>query len=312
MSICELVEDDKASRIGLTLLSKGSTCMKPTSVFLPTKHAVGSRELNVILWLHGYYIESNGYLFRKEDTKVRQGVENSGKDFVVIAPFLGEVQPDGTGKAAYSANAFSGTGCQRYLEQIVEALGRWLRTCYGTAAPSNLTIKNLVVAGHSGGGTHMLKAVDALDDLKSKLRECWGFDCLYGSGKTWADWAGKQGINLYFYFGLGTRPGTGGQPLEFWKEAYGTPKQPKPSRMRNVFLAPAVTGVELDRAAFQSVEEIKQKAKPGSRYEEIRKEVDPLLDDETKYWAKIKPNMKGHYAVAADLLGPRIAQSGIL
>jgi hypothetical protein len=62
--------------------------------------------------------------------------------------------------------------------------------------------------------------------------------------------------------------------------------------------------------AFQSSEDIKAKAKSGNRYEEIRKKVDPLLDDPTKYWpAIIRLGLKGHYQVVSQLLGSRITQS---
>jgi hypothetical protein len=77
-----------------------------------------------------------------------------------------------------------------------------------------------------------------------------------------------------------------------------------------VFLAPALRGTELDQVAFQSAEDIQRKAKPGNRYEAIRKKVDPLLDDPQKYWRTLMAEgLKDHYPVVSELLAPRIRQS---
>ncbi len=110
----------------------------------------------------------------------------------------------------------------------------------------------------------------------------------------------------------GTKPAYDGDVLGFWKRVYGTPKGPLQlgARLLNVYLAPALPGTELDMVAFQFSEDIKAKAIAGNRYEEIRKQVDPLLDDPTKYWSTIIPlGLKDHYPVVSELLGPRIRQS---
>lgn len=90
------------------------------------------------------------------------------------------------------------------------------------------------------------------------------------------------------------------------------PRSPIPAagRLRNLFLAPALPGTELDMVAFQSTDEILAKAKAGNRYEEVRRIVDPLLDNPDKYWTTlVKEGLKGHYRVVSELLGPRIKQS---
>src|SRR5205814_2151929 len=139
-------------------------------------------------------------------------------------------------------------------------------------------------------------------------RECWGFDCLYAAGQTWHEWAkGRGGIPLYFYFGDGTPPWEGGDVLGFWRRVYGTPRKPLllGGRMLNVHLAPALPGTELDQVAFQLFEDIKAKATPGNRYEEVRLKVDPLLDDTDAYWTAIlNAGLYEHYHVVSELLGP--------
>ena len=101
----------------------------------------------------------------------------------------------------------------------------------------------------------MKRAVNTLGSFKPALKECWGFDCLYGTGATWAQWAAEQTVPLYFYFGQGTRPSYNGDVNGFWTEVFGTPKKPKSGPLTNqVRLAPVFigTGVENDTIAFQS------------------------------------------------------------
>src|SRR5207244_1700876 len=145
------------------------------------------------------------------------------------------------------------------------------------------------------------------------LRECWGFDCLYGSGAVWYEWARSMArMPLYFYFGQGTKPAYNGDVLGFWTRVYGTLKNPLRfgTRMLNVHLAPALPGTEMDMVAFQHSEDIMRKATASNRDDEVRKQVDPLLDNPTEYWSTIiRLGLLDHYPVVSELLGPRIKQS---
>src|SRR5262249_15623410 len=139
------------------------------------------------------------------------------------------------------------------------------------------------------------------------LKECWGFDCLYAPADPWFQWArGLTSATLYFYYGQGTDPAAGGIPVEFWRLVYGSPKQPTKTPLAHVRLAPAVAGVEQDSVAFQSVAAIAAKAKPGNRYEEIRKKVDLWLDNTAAYWQILDPVAYDHYQVVTALFGQRI------
>ena len=109
---------------------------------------------------------------------------------------------------------------------------------------------------------------------------------------------------------LCAKPAFKGDVLGLWKPAYGTPKKPLQlgARLLNLYLAPALPGAELDMVAFQFSEDIQAKA--SNRYEEVRKQVDPLLDNPTQYWSTIIAlGLKDHYPVVSELLGPRIRQS---
>ncbi len=344
---------------GTTLVAEGkAAALKPTAVYLPPNHKAKAK-VNVILWLHGYYVSGVSDLLApaaaKNSTNLRESVRAAGKDFVLIAPWLGYQDHAGQGTLTWGEQG-KGNGVQAFLEDTLAALARYqedpiskvgrvaggvvgaLPEVAATAldvvrhapkktvqhdvavlkqnwpAVPTLEIDNLIIASHSAGGGLMRQAAGALGTLKPKLKQCWGFDCLYGSGRTWARWAADEGADLYFYYGTGTQPAAFGDVLGFWKEIYGTPKAPKSGPLtKRVRLAPAVngTGVEIDAVAFQSMDEIKNKATPGTRYEIVRQATDPFIDNETRYWNDILPSLKGHFATVTDLLKPRIEQSGI-
>lgn len=320
MSKLALVEDSNNPWGGTVLLSQGNGWIRPTGVFVPDAGFTTSHEVvTVLLWFHGYRVKDVPYLFYNEATKILKAVIESRKDVILVAPHLGWHQ--NKQNTNYDATALGGgKRCEQYLDQVLGALTDWYVNTFiageidqiGGSFPK-FQIADLYVAGHSGGGFGITSAVAALGGYKDRLRECWGFDCLYGAGQTWYEWAkGQKGIPLYFYFGRGTRPADNGDVLGFWKRVYGTPKSPIPAagRLRMVHLAPALPGTELDMVAFQSAEDIKAKGKPGNRYEEVRQKVDPLLDNPGKYWSTIiDEGLMDHYPVVSDLLGPRIKQS---
>ena len=72
---CELEQDSVKTFPGLTLFSKrGSACRKPTAVYLPPKHLATNHALNVVLWLHGFYVKDHRYLFHSDAARVREQV----------------------------------------------------------------------------------------------------------------------------------------------------------------------------------------------------------------------------------------------
>jgi hypothetical protein len=158
----------------------------------------------------------------------------------------------------------------------------------------------------------MISLVNALGRFKAPvLKECWGFDCLYP-----ADWVSfcrsHQDLDLYFYYGQGTMGAKARVTIfQLSQAAYGTPTRAKPASMRRVFLAPTFAGVETDRVAFQPTEYYQKQQKPATTYEQMRKTLDPSLDDEKKYWQTFDGNMgnsklMSHYGVAEALLARRI------
>ena len=318
MSKIVLEKDENNPVGGVVLASRGGGGQRPTGVFLPDAGVLGGPQaLTVLLWFHGHFVKDIASLFYREETKLLQAVIDSERRIVLVAPHLGYYE--NKEKSSYIASALGGgKTSEHYLDQVLDAVSDWYLSTLvvGNAAsktPPKFQIADLYVAGHSGGGVAIQSSVAALGKYKDALRGCWGFDCLYGSGESWNQWARAQPlIPLYFYFGKGTQPSNHGDVLGLWKRAYGTPKRPLQlgGRMLNLFLAPALPGTELDMVAFQFTEDIMAKSVPGNRYEEVRRKVDPLLDSPDDYWRTLKAEgLMGHYPVVSELLGPRIRQS---
>jgi hypothetical protein len=196
-----------------TLFSKGD-CMKPTAVYARPRAEGDAKPLNVVLWLHGYYVLNKVTLFTKDKSKVREQVRDSGKDVVLIAPHLGYkdcTQWNEDGTCGNWIGTFGvddlgkGSGCGAYLDRVLKALSKkWNPS---KSDPPTLDIKSLVIACHSAGGSAMRSVVGALGRHRSKLKECWGFDCLYSDSdaKFWAQWrVTTDGRPLTVYYGPST------------------------------------------------------------------------------------------------------------
>ena len=210
---CELQQDHVKTFPGLTLFSKpGSHCMKPTGVYLPDKHVATKNALDVVLWLHGWYVTSHKQLFHSDDASVRQQVLSSGKDVVLVAPFLGTKRGKDDPHADYDVSDLkTAKWGELYLNEVLKALARF----QNPSSPPNLDINSLVIASHSGGGEGMRYLVGTLGKYQAKLKECWGFDCLYHTSTTpvpddatfWYNWLqGKDARPLYIVYGPSTLP----------------------------------------------------------------------------------------------------------
>ena len=147
---CELEQDSVKTFPGLTLFSRRGTCTKPTGVYLPPKHVNTKTALDVVLWLHGWYVKDHKQLFHSDEARVRQQVLSSSKDAVLIAPFLGQkFKPDDTDYDL--SDLKTAKWGERYLNEVLAALARF----QNPSSPPALDIKNLAVACHSGGrGRH--------------------------------------------------------------------------------------------------------------------------------------------------------------
>ena len=211
---CELEQHDIGTFPGVTLLTKRTApCMKPTAVYLPPKHVASGNKLDVVIWLHGFYVRDHEFLFRNDPARIREQVRDSSKDVVLVAPFLGfEYAVDNGFTGNYSVNDLATPKWgERYLEEVIASISSFLAPVSGP--PPQFQIGKLIIACHSGGGSGMRNLVGTLGKYQSSLKACWGFDCLYGAraqpddATFWYQWlSGQNGCALEIIYGPTTLP----------------------------------------------------------------------------------------------------------
>jgi len=217
----EIDTDDPKKSPGLTLYTnlykykgknvkpKGDTkCFgKDVGVYIPpaclnSSNKLLGAQLSVVLWLHGMDVRDPVDFFRNNRSDVRDQVRKSGIAVVVIVPHLGHRfwgTDKATGEAVAEGDTLSlGDFGGKALDEVLAGLNAKA----GGSAPK-LTIKNLVIACHSGGGAVMRQLAKAIGNFDKKLNACWGFDCLYsrGDAKFWYDWVKENDVPLYIVFG---------------------------------------------------------------------------------------------------------------
>jgi hypothetical protein len=202
-----------------TLDTADSYFIRETVAYVKGTPAARADAVTVIVWFHGFYVDKRGDLFRDtpgEEVKLLESLKNCPIDeLIFIAPFMGFVQPKKEfildknnekipvvrkgkivpgefqkqfiGSPAYrAAEAQLGKAADSYLAKVLEGLANFLigkgQTLSGSGgkAVSAFTIKNLILACHSGGGVAMQAFVEGLSTNKAALKGCWCFDCLYG------------------------------------------------------------------------------------------------------------------------------------
>jgi hypothetical protein len=92
------------------------------------------------------------------------------------------------------------------LERYLDAVLATLRTHHSAFSASPPKIGQIVLACHSGGGRVMVDIATASGAYNNRIKECWGFDCLYNKGdeKRWAGWARTHpASSLFVHYGSG-------------------------------------------------------------------------------------------------------------
>jgi hypothetical protein len=167
-----------------------------TGVFVPQGYRAG-QAVDVVVFLRGYdvlrpkpatpvaaYWNSPRHPVLKSFL-LREEVNRSGRNVLLVVPALGPYAE--AGKLTEAA------GFKEFLGRVFDGLRRHGPHA-GLARPPEL--RHLILAAHSGGGAPLRRLAQALggdDAYKTKLKACWGFDCLYGvkdkDAEFWAGWA---------------------------------------------------------------------------------------------------------------------------
>ena len=188
----------------ITLGGEG-TARPMTGIFIPAGYRPVPR-VDLVLYLHGRKakkfqdVSIDGYWNRTRfpHFALREATNESRKNVILAAPTLGP-----RSQAGWLTEA---GGLDRYVDQVLAALRAHGPYSGGSGAP---VLGSLILACHSGGGSPMRRLALSGQRSAALIRECWGFDCLYNSGKyggdpddvAWTKWArARPGARLFIYY----------------------------------------------------------------------------------------------------------------
>jgi hypothetical protein len=196
--------------------------IRETVAYVKGEPSMHADAVTVIVWFHGFYVNDRQTLFNDiagKEVKLLANLKSCPiKELIFIAPFMGYVKPavfdldankekiplrdekgdiiPGAFKQHYPGSAqFQdaedklGKDADNYLAKVLEGLANFYtekeyELTGGDGKPrAAFTIKNLILACHSGGGAAMQDFVRGLGSTNTAaLKGTWCFDCLYGKG----------------------------------------------------------------------------------------------------------------------------------
>ena len=186
--------------VDLNIVDKFKFTAPPvTGIFIPDGY-VPAAAVDLILYLHGH----KGEAIRRQSigeywnskrfpyAALREGVNDSGRNIILVAPTLGS--------RSEAKRLLDPAGLDSYIEQVLAAL-----RAYGPYRQLKIppVLGNLILACHSGGGAPMRRIASARNRTVANIRECWGYDCTYNTGDDdfWAKWAlAHPDSTVYFYY----------------------------------------------------------------------------------------------------------------
>jgi hypothetical protein len=166
-----------------------------TGIFIPQGFYAGGAGIDIILYFHGFDqpgVVSIDQYFKADYGKLREGVNSSGRNVVLVAPTLGPKSQAGT--------LVGPGGLDGFLSEVRSAI--WT---YGQLPkpPNVFPLRNLILACPSGGGAPVREMAGGSDDALGNLRESWAYDSLNSTLDVpfWSGWLrNKTADRLFLYY----------------------------------------------------------------------------------------------------------------
>jgi hypothetical protein len=173
-----------------------------TGIFVPENYCARP-QVDLIVYLHGFKVRSHDPTFSIDSYwslpkfRLREEVNKSKRNVILVAPTLGPQSQAGS--------LVCSGGFDRFLDQVMIALKQFGPYSKAQKAPS---IGNIILAGHSGGGSVMRAIAMGGDTSATRIQECWAYEPSFmGSGQAWKNWARlRPSAKLYIYY-IGGRAG---------------------------------------------------------------------------------------------------------
>ncbi len=177
-----------------------------TGVFIPAGYRKQDKA-DLVIYFHGIYPngnKSNGMeLYWKNYSNIRACFAESRRNAILISPALTTDPQQNTivfGKPG---------GFDRFVNSCISELKT------GNHLDASAQPGRIIIAGHSGGGSPIMKVLTGKHSLVPNIIQCWGFDCFYEYG--WERL--KTNIPVYHYwaynaYGKPSGPGIKGESLQ--------------------------------------------------------------------------------------------------
>ncbi|MEO5642266.1 MAG: M15 family metallopeptidase [Bacteroidia bacterium] len=179
---------DKEAKKCIRVLNRNTTALFYPSSFNP------NQPVHLLFYFHGHLGSVPGsdtaaseYLnfTKNEYLKLREEIESSGKNVILIMPSLGSSSEPGT-------LADCG-GFEEYFKNVKAEIETNILKNFSV---TKMKKGKLILSGHSGGGKVMLELATF-----NKVDEIWGFDSIYQGGKEWPCIARRnKDLRLFFYY----------------------------------------------------------------------------------------------------------------
>ncbi len=185
--VCVQRLPNEGTKTGKCVKYKKIVILPMTGIFIPDKYSP-QKAVDLILYLHGNKNSIPNYDasiaeywdgWKHPLFALREVINASGKNVILVAPTMGVLNQAG--------NLVDRGGLDSYMAKVLEAL-----VTYGPYKNRSLDIGTLVLAAHSGGGKIMRELATSGNTAADKIRECWGFDSLYGDIDPWLGWAKEK------------------------------------------------------------------------------------------------------------------------
>jgi hypothetical protein len=124
--------------------------------------------------------------------RLREWVNDGKKNVVLVAPRLGARDKVTDSKLGMSGDDF--------LKKVLAVISERVKTD-PFSWTGGMTIRNIILAAHSGGGLTMLRLAQTVK--AGKVLECWGFDSMYQLPQEWVNWAATGGKYFLFWTNQG-------------------------------------------------------------------------------------------------------------
>ncbi|HEU4779920.1 MAG TPA: hypothetical protein VFS58_08575 [Steroidobacteraceae bacterium] len=167
--------------------------------------AATAKVVDVIVYFHGvigvcgseskFIAQGIDYLWSNAPfDKMRSELDASGRAALLIVPRL----DSRVGKTGTTSDHYGNLHEEKAFDKLIR------KCCDGLVAlkaiRADVKLGNIVLAAHSGGGSPMYAILGAKNDLRPKIRACWGFECLYPGMQTWFDWLNEDPLLRFRHF----------------------------------------------------------------------------------------------------------------